>query len=196
MTDTLASDNAAPGRLIIKPSIANLKQLGQDTMDPYFKVMLTPTKMSRTPIAKGEGQHPSWDSQLELHRDDEGLLRLEVRDSNPDGEDELIGSLDINIGSIIYNQNNYKCWVPMLHKGRERGEVLVEFIFEPDKEAHFATSMVPNLDTYGAPGNPPDDDPKRGGGRDNKPDLTLTTPCDPTTGMKLASGKYDFILMN
>jgi len=193
MTDTLASDNAAPGRLIIKPSIANLKQIGQDTMDPYFKVMLTPYKMARTPIAKGEGQHPSWNAQLELHRDDEGLVHLEVRDSNPNGEDELIGSLDLNIASIIYNQGSYKCWVPMLYKGKERGEVLVEFVFEPEKEAHVGTSQVPNLDTIGGPGNPsPDDDTSGGGGGGGfgkTGDLPLATPSDKTTTQQFTSGE-------
>jgi len=181
MTDQLAQDYSSAGTLIIKPSVANLKQIGEDMMDPYFKVILNTDKIARTPIAKGEGEHPTWSSELKLHRDSEPVLHLEVRDNNPDGNDELIGSMEVNIGSIIYNQNSFKCWVPMLYRGKERGEILVEFKFQPEQVAQFATDQVPNLDNYHAPGNEPDDDDTKGGPPHTPVDWKVATPSDPTT---------------
>ena len=139
------------GTLILKPTTARLFR-DCDTfskMDPFIKFVLGSTT-SKTKTHEGGGKKPNWNDTLTFTVAKDTTLDILVYDEDP-ASDDLVGSTTVDLAPVM-KSGSYKDWVTIHYKGKEAGQVFIEFFYvgegggsKAEKPAAASAGGVPTM---------------------------------------------------
>ena len=121
------------GNLTITPFSATLIRDTDyfDKMDPYVVLKLG-ASFWKSPICHGGGKNPAWTgASTSFKRTNEDLLTIELWDKDNASNDDMIAQ-----GTFLVNKvekvGTLSEWVPLTHKGKDAGKILLKIDFFAD----------------------------------------------------------------
>ena len=102
-----------------------------DKMDPFVVFSLSERK-AQTTVKQDAGSKAIWNENLEIERNIEDELRIEVYDYQDNLKHRLIGYNFVSIRDWIMSKEVVKCRkLKLIYKGEEAGEINFDAVFVP-----------------------------------------------------------------
>jgi len=117
---------------MLKPVMAELKK-DEDTLtkqDPYVIFFVGSQKL-KSHTSMGGGKTPSWKDVFNVRKTTEDSVRVEVWDKDFLSRDDFLGEGMISMQSLM-GTGRFTNWIPLSHKGRNSGKLLIESEFTSD----------------------------------------------------------------